>query len=229
MYAMKKLLILFLVVSCSTQTYANEIYFQNYGLREGLSSNLVFGIAEDRDGALWLATVTGIDKFDGLNFKHYELPDITINGISDYMNTYISSDSKGNIWAATRSGLVYKYSLDKDQFEMAYKFVNPENPTARVFVHSFYFDNRDKILVSLTYGLSILDTDTFEEVILTSNPSIYKISQDSKNNYYFSDNNKIKIWSPPFEEIQTSYPEELWQFQGLAGRGIKPFSDHELI
>ncbi len=111
---MKKLILIIVLLISISLLKAEDIYFQHYGINEGLSSNVVFGIVEDKDGLLWIATTEGVDKFDGLNFKHYTLPQLTINGVLDYMEFLIKSDSKGQIWLATRTGLIYKYDILKD-------------------------------------------------------------------------------------------------------------------
>lgn len=43
------------------------------GLAEGLGSQRVFSIAEDKEGVMWIATKAGIDRYNGRHVKHYDL------------------------------------------------------------------------------------------------------------------------------------------------------------
>ena len=47
---------------------------RHVGYAEGLSSQRVFSIVEDGDGAMWIATKTGIDRYNGHTVKNYDLP-----------------------------------------------------------------------------------------------------------------------------------------------------------
>lgn len=47
--------------------------FQTYSTQHGLASNQVRSIAEDADGFIWAATEDGVSRFDGFQFKNYEL------------------------------------------------------------------------------------------------------------------------------------------------------------
>jgi len=81
---MKRLSVLVVLLTNLLLLSAEDVVFQRYGIDEGLSSNVVFGIVEDKNGLLWIATTEGVDKFDGLNFKQYSLPQLTMDGVLDY-------------------------------------------------------------------------------------------------------------------------------------------------
>lgn len=42
-----------------------------YGTTEGLSNNSIKDLVKDRKGFLWIATQTGLNRFDGVEFKQY--------------------------------------------------------------------------------------------------------------------------------------------------------------
>jgi ligand-binding sensor domain-containing protein/tRNA A-37 threonylcarbamoyl transferase component Bud32 len=66
-------------------------------------SNLVIlGMAQDRDGLLWLATAEGIVRFDGLHYEPVRPPaNIDTSGGKD-----IAVTADGSVWLATDNGLV---------------------------------------------------------------------------------------------------------------------------
>ena len=77
--------------------------FSTYTTREGLSSNVVYGILEDSKGGLWVGTRGGgINYITDKKTKRFNegsgLPSNLIGGLHE--------DSSGNIWICTATGLV---------------------------------------------------------------------------------------------------------------------------
>ena len=52
----------------------NMFDIRHIGYTEGLSSQRVFSIVEDNQGAIWIATKVGIDRYNGQTVKSYTLP-----------------------------------------------------------------------------------------------------------------------------------------------------------
>lgn len=196
-----------LLITNIISLYAEDIFFQIYGINEGLSSNVVFGIEEDKNGLLWIATTEGVDKFDGLNFKHYDLPQLTLNGVADYMEFYIESDSKGQIWLATKSGLIYKYNVLKDEFQLIHQFQQKPQTHSSIWLRTIYIDHKDNIMISLNDGVWQMDHATHKVHQLSQNIGVLAINQDTANYYYWSDNRGIQILDTAFQEVDHFYPE----------------------
>jgi len=55
----------------SIQAQSTDFSFQIYGFEEGLTHRNVTKIQQDTSGFIWLATVNGLNKFDGYGFVHY--------------------------------------------------------------------------------------------------------------------------------------------------------------
>ena len=45
--------------------------YESYTVANGLSQNTVTSIVEDSEGYVWIGTVNGINRFDGVSFKQY--------------------------------------------------------------------------------------------------------------------------------------------------------------
>lgn len=94
-------------------------YFINYTTNEGLNSNTIYSIVEDKSGNIWVSTNKGINRFDGIKFQNFPIVFKTKNSmLSNYSNDYSPAenkiwsmmvDSKGTIWFGTDDG-VYCYS-----------------------------------------------------------------------------------------------------------------------
>jgi ligand-binding sensor domain-containing protein/serine phosphatase RsbU (regulator of sigma subunit) len=80
-----------------------EHAIKNYGLKDGLSSNVILSMHEDKDGNIWLGTAYGgvcmLDPDKG-NFTSYTHE----QGLAGDVVYAINSDTKGNIWFGTKEG-----------------------------------------------------------------------------------------------------------------------------
>ena len=62
---------------------AQQLKFNHYNDKNGLSHNSVRHIIQDQQGFLWLGTFSGLNRFDGYQFKSDLLPGST-KGIHQY-------------------------------------------------------------------------------------------------------------------------------------------------
>ncbi len=71
----------------------SEARFNHYSMKDGLASNIIYGILEDNNGNLWLSTDNGISKFNPKNLT--------------FRNFYQSDGLQGNqfFWGASFKGL----------------------------------------------------------------------------------------------------------------------------
>lgn len=86
--------------------YAQGLQFEKLTIKDELSDNSVRDILQDSRGYLWLATLNGLDRYDGKGFRNYSsiLGDETSLTNSRIQN--ILEDAKGFIWCLTLDGLV---------------------------------------------------------------------------------------------------------------------------
>ena len=79
--------------------------FEQFTTDDGLSHENIQSITKDKDGFIWLGTVNGLNRFDGLSFKtFYNNPDNPESLPGNYI-TGSSLDTKGYLWAATNNGI----------------------------------------------------------------------------------------------------------------------------
>jgi len=62
---------LFSSVAHANGTLKPSLTFENLSVEDGLSQSTVFDIAQDQTGFLWIATMDGLNRYDGHNFKTY--------------------------------------------------------------------------------------------------------------------------------------------------------------
>jgi len=72
-------LVYFIVTICFTSVlysqnepqFAEGIYYEHYGIEEGLPSNETYFAHQDEDGNMWFTTDRGVVKYDGYDFEVY--------------------------------------------------------------------------------------------------------------------------------------------------------------
>jgi len=70
------------------------------GVLDGLPSNRVNALAEDRQGYLWIATRDGLARYDGVGFRIWRIDD----GLGDNYVWTVHVDAQDRVWAGTRRG-----------------------------------------------------------------------------------------------------------------------------
>ena len=85
----------------------DRFIFHNYTRKDGLSNNTIIGIAEDKDGRLWMSTNYGISQLDTRNmtFTNYTKEDGLPNN-QFYWNAYYYSPQNNLLYFGTINGLV---------------------------------------------------------------------------------------------------------------------------
>jgi ligand-binding sensor domain-containing protein len=79
--------------------YYNGKTFQHFTTREGLASNGVMGIYEDKAGIIWFGTGGGVSRYDGKSFRNFT----TNEGLSNNdLTTIFMEDKTGKLWFGTR-------------------------------------------------------------------------------------------------------------------------------
>ncbi|NUO02338.1 MAG: hypothetical protein HUU01_17165, partial [Saprospiraceae bacterium] len=97
----RRLLPLFASLLLWFSGFAQQHYFQNFSVEEGLPQMQVNGICQDALGRMWFTTLSGISCFDGRSFQNFSQKD----GLASNITTKILADRSGHIWAGTTRGL----------------------------------------------------------------------------------------------------------------------------
>ncbi|WP_203294988.1 sensor histidine kinase [Luteirhabdus pelagi] len=87
--------LMFLLVSM--MVYGQQQYY--YSTTNGLPSNTVYDIVQDKDGFIWMATSKGITKYDGDSFSTFTVQ----QGLPNNDTWKLESTPDGKIWYAAKS------------------------------------------------------------------------------------------------------------------------------
>jgi len=87
------------------------VQFNHYTINEGLSQNNVTAILQDRYGYLWIATLDGLNKYDGYSFSPFKYIPSDTNSLSSSSISTLYEDKNGNLWVGTFSAGLNKINL----------------------------------------------------------------------------------------------------------------------
>ena len=95
------LLLIFISPLCVAQTY------KYIGVEDGLSNRRVYAIQKGPKGYMWFLTHNGIDRYDGKDFKQYQLTenDTEINSMLNLSWLYVGADN--TLWEIGRKGKIF--------------------------------------------------------------------------------------------------------------------------
>ncbi|MFS1439285.1 EAL domain-containing protein [Shewanella sp. 10N.286.48.A6] len=91
-------------MSAGADDYELVLNTDRYNVEDGLSQSNVTSIVEDRQGYIWLGTVNGLNRFDGVNFKHFYADDSQSSLPSSFVKTLLI-DKKNRLIVGTDKGL----------------------------------------------------------------------------------------------------------------------------
>jgi signal transduction histidine kinase len=132
------LLSLGISLSSSAQSYTTI----RYAVAEGLPSNEVYEVFQDKNGFLWFATDNGVVKYDG-----YEMVRLGVDeGLTDPVVFGFVEDYKGRIWFRTFSGRISYYHNGKvHDYRYNDKLVESLNAS---IISSIWIDSLDQFWFS---------------------------------------------------------------------------------
>jgi len=116
----KKLFILFLLAFLPAllrgQTSASQYQLTRIDITQGLSANQVNCILKDSRGFMWFGTMSGLNRYDGYNFKVFRQALSDSTTLSDNFISSLMEGPDGLLWLTTRNGQNI-YHPDKGNFQ----------------------------------------------------------------------------------------------------------------
>ncbi len=151
----------------SLQAYSANIKFNHYTVEQGLSHNSIYGIAQDKQGFLWIGTMGGLNRFDGNSFKIYRSDDNYPNSPAHNIIADLMTDKKGMVWICTDSGGLDRYNPAAGRF--THFRCNPSDPQTigsnRIFI--VYEDSSGALWIGAEGGLNRFEehSQTFKRYV----------------------------------------------------------------
>ena len=101
---MRRWLLLFLLLCFLLPVFsqqAKQYAFTHYSTANGLVSNTVYSIVQDKQGYIWMATIDGLQRFDGKRFITFRHSSTNPHSIPSDFVPQLNMDKDGNLWLYT--------------------------------------------------------------------------------------------------------------------------------
>ncbi len=109
--------LLAVVLGIQGKAQAPQYVFHHLTIQDGLSDSEARFVTQDRYGYIWIATSSGLNRFDGRNIKVYPNLAPPDSAMRTNRINMVHSDPEGNLWASLNRGL-YRYDLLGDTFRL---------------------------------------------------------------------------------------------------------------
>lgn len=141
---------------------AEPFYIKKLGMQHGLSNNNIVGITQDRQGYMWFATESGLNRFDGHNFRVYRKNFPTANSInSNELNQVYADKTDDIIWIATQRTGLNAFDTKTEQFTYFQSdSKNPNSIATNDITYLTHGYNKNLWVCTYHFGVDYLDKKT---------------------------------------------------------------------
>jgi ligand-binding sensor domain-containing protein/DNA-binding CsgD family transcriptional regulator/cbb3-type cytochrome oxidase subunit 3 len=187
------LLLSWVLLLTVSNTHAQVYTFDQITIDDGLSNNTVFCILEDSEGFMWFGSRDGLNRFDGYEFKLFNIESEEI--FSSNIQSLLCDD-KGDIWTGLNNGGIAIFSKESQKF-IINPFKDQENLNwSSLTIYSLFKDSKNNIwLGTLGNGVIRIDLNDNNKIHhLTENSSEQKRRIESTDCFAFVEDELGDIW-----------------------------------
>jgi len=181
--------------------------FEKITTRHGLSGNTVHRILQDRQGFLWFITGSGLNRFDGYDFKAYGYDPSDSNSITLGLFYSLVQDKNGVLWMNSENDGIYSFDPQKEKYVSYRNNLRNANSLADDLTQGLVADKNGNVWIATHNGL-----DKFEP------------STNHFTHYTHQDNDSSSISDNKIFGICADEEDNLWLVTGEPG--IDYFNSH---
>src|SRR6185312_9183089 len=156
-------LILLLMLTLRLYASSDTALLRHFTIENGLPSNNVYAVTQDKYGNMWFNTDNGVVKYNGYTFKVFTVAD----GLPSNDVWKLYPDKRGRMWVSTHANKIGYIKNDK------YKVLITSATKA---IHPNYI-NSDENNVYFLLG----EPGKAELIIVDSNDVVHKSALDARN------------------------------------------------
>jgi ligand-binding sensor domain-containing protein len=139
------LLILLTCIHCSFAQEAKQFSFRHFTVTNGLASNTIHSIAQDQQGYIWLATLNGLQRYDGNGFITFRPHKNDPQSLPSTYSFHLHVDRSNQLWITNFENRVGIFDAKKFVFREA-KIENGKEPLFNLWL--FELPGRELMLRS---------------------------------------------------------------------------------
>ncbi|GMQ78356.1 MAG: hypothetical protein BMS9Abin02_0859 [Anaerolineae bacterium] len=142
--------------------YSSQVKFEQVSLEEGLSQSSVTDILQDNRGLIWIATMDGLNRYDGYNIKVYKHDPANNLSLAENYVTFLYEDSQGTLWIGTEGSGLDSFDPDTESFTHYRSAPVDQRTLSSDQIRSIVEDNAGNLWVGTINGLNKLDRESGE-------------------------------------------------------------------
>ncbi len=160
------LMLLVLAITCQWVLSADNPpaettpFFQHLGIEDGLSSESVTTICQDRLGFMWFGTIDGLNRYDGYSMKLYPWHPGEPDTLSYNMVSCSLVDGTGTLWVGTNFGGLSRYRQKSGTFVRYYSASGPQDTFSPPTILTLYEDRAGTLWIGSERGMDRYDRKT---------------------------------------------------------------------
>ncbi len=147
-----------LLVAATDQ--AQDFRFEQLPDDQGWKGNAVNAILQDHRGFLWIATWSGLFRYDGYQLKAYRQDPDDENGLQSNYVISLYEDSQNRLWVGTSYTGLYRYDEAQDGFINYAQDADNMNSLSNNNVWAIVEDQQGFLWIGTENGLNRFDPDT---------------------------------------------------------------------
>jgi signal transduction histidine kinase/ligand-binding sensor domain-containing protein len=210
---------LFTIASTYTEVTASSndyLSFETITTKQGLSQNYINCIFQDHYGYIWIGTVVGLNKYNGLDFQIYKSDSEAIDSISNSDIQCICESDDGELWIGTENGLNH-FNRAKNTFTDYIHSSDDANSISGNSVQALCEDSRGVLWIGTTEGLNSYDEETgiftayLSESYPISSDDITSLYEDSNGILWIGTSSGLNNYNPETGVFNTFYHDAISQ------------------
>lgn len=108
------LILIFITFGLTSYSFAYTPYVKHLGVENGLSNNYIVDIVQDNQGCIWIATESGLNRFDGRSFTIYTTKNSAL--VSNELNTLLFDKQQNTLWIGTQRDGISMFDCTRQTF-----------------------------------------------------------------------------------------------------------------
>ncbi|MDD3321202.1 MAG: two-component regulator propeller domain-containing protein [Paludibacter sp.] len=186
---MKTHYLLYVFFFSSIFCIAQEIQFDHIDINDGLADNSVRKIFQDKKGYMWFATLNGLSRYDGNNFRNFNAKVGTENSLIYNSISIAKEDHWGYIWCLTYDGKIQIVDPTRNKVINLQPNVLKSNQLFRNFTLThqnqlWLWGNQGVVKITYNNELSKFQPEFIDTKFIGIGNSIHFLFEDSQHNVW---------------------------------------------
>lgn len=189
---MKPLLVFCITCIGTCNCYCQlDLTFQHITSEDGLTGEYNHYIKQDSYNELWISSIDGVFRYDGMEMMHYTPSSEDAPGmLGRNVQSDFFEDSKGNIWFTTYVA-INKYNRNENRFE------------------AFQLEDEEGNLIEADYDLFWLETDSILWLRAENNICTYNIYTKKRKDLYQSDYHSFSVQTDTLGHVTRIFASQM--------------------